>query len=193
MKRIARTLLIAALLSASVAQAALEVGGVDFKSHETVGKRSLNLNGAGLRTRLTFKIYAMGLYLGKPATSTTEILQDKGAKRIRIVMIRDLDGKQFAEALLAGLERNHDATTLATLQPSTDALLAAVMSAGTARSGTELTLDQLANGATRLQINDQPAGEDITDPAFYPALLRIWLGEHPADSELKVDLLQQRK
>ncbi|HQZ03525.1 MAG TPA: chalcone isomerase family protein [Thauera sp.] len=193
MKRIARTLLIAALLSASVAQAALEVGGVDFKSHETVGKRSLNLNGAGLRTRLTFKIYAMGLYLGKPATSTTEILQDRGAKRIRIVMIRDLDGKQFAEALLAGLERNHDATTLATLQPSTDALLAAVMSAGTARSGTELTLDQLANGATRLQINDQPAGEDITDPAFYPALLRIWLGEHPADSELKVDLLQQRK
>ena len=193
MKRIARTLLIAALLSASVAQAALEVGGVDFKSHETVGKRSLNLNGAGLRTRLTFKIYAMGLYLGKPATSTTEILQDKGAKRIRIVMIRDLDGKQFAEALLAGLERNHDATTLATLQPSTDALLAAVMSAGTARSGTELTLDQLANGATRLQINGQPAGEDISDPAFYPALLRIWLGEHPADSELKVDLLQQRK
>jgi len=193
MKRIARTLLIAALLSASVAQAALEVGGVDFKSHETVGTRSLKLNGAGLRTRLTFKIYAMGLYLGKPATSTTEILQDRGAKRIRIVMIRDLDGKQFAEALLAGLERNHDATTLATLQPSTDALLAAVMSAGTARSGTELTLDQLANGATRLQINDQPAGEDITDPAFYPALLRIWLGEHPADSELKVDLLQQRK
>lgn len=193
MKRIARTLLIAALLSASVAQAALEVGGVNFKSHETVGKRSLNLNGAGLRTRLTFKIYAMGLYLGKPATSTTEILQDKGAKRIRIVMIRDLDGKQFAEALLAGLERNHDATTLATLQPSTDALLAAVMSAGTARSGTELTLDQLANGATRLQINGQPAGEDISDPAFYPALLRIWLGEHPADSELKVDLLQQRK
>ena len=108
-------------------------------------------------------------------------------------MIRDLDGKQFAEALLAGLERNHDATTLATLQPSTDALLAAVMSAGTARSGTELTLDQLANGATRLQINGQPAGEDISDPAFYPALLRIWLGEHPADSELKVDLLQQRK
>ena len=135
----------------------------------------------------------MGLYLRQPATTTTAVLHDSGVKRIRIVMIRDLKGKQFADALLAGLERNHDSITLAALKPATDALLTAIMGSGEAKAGTELILDQLASGATRLLINGQVQGSDIADPAFYPALLRIWLGEGPADSALKADLLKPER
>ena len=190
MKPFARSLLAAVLLSASLAQAAIEVGGVGFKPQYVVDNSTVELNGAGLRTRLTFKVYAMGLYLRQPAASTAAILQDSGTKRIRIVMIRDLKGKQFADALLAGLERNHDSATLAALKPSTDTLLIAVINSGEAKAGTELILDQLANGATRLLIDGKQHGDDIADPTFYPALLRIWLGERPADSELKADLLK---
>ena len=190
MKPFARSLLAAVLLSASLAQAAIEVGGVGFKPQYVVDNSTVELNGAGLRTRLTFKVYAMGLYLRQPAASTAAILQDSGTKRIRIVMIRDLKGKQFADALLAGLERNHDSATLAALKPSTDTLLTAVINSGEAKAGTELILDQLANGATRLLIDGKQHGDDIADPTFYPALLRIWLGERPADSELKADLLK---
>lgn len=189
MKALAPTLLAAALLSASLAQAA-EVAGIGFAPQASVDNSTLTLNGAGLRTRLTFKVYAMGLYLRNPATGSTEILQDAGEKRIRIVVIRDLDGKQFADALLDGLRRNHDEATLAALKPATDALLAAVLDSGEAKSGTEVILDRLANGATRLLINGQPRGSDISDPAFYPALLRIWLGERPADAGLKASLLE---
>ena len=180
----------AAVLTASLALANIDVGGVDFKSQDSVENTRVELNGAGLRTRLTFKVYAMGLYLRQPTSSPAAVLDDAGVKRIRIVMIRDLKGKQFADALLAGLERNHDSITLAALKPATDALLTAIMGSGEAKAGTELILDQLASGATRLLINGQAQGSDIADPAFYPALLRIWLGEGPADSALKADLLK---
>ena len=103
--RILRSLIAAALLSAGLAQAAVKVGDVEFAQQQTVQQRALELNGAGLRTRLGFKVYAMGLYLRAPLAEAGTILADKGEKRIRIVLIRDLEAKQFGDALQAGLAR----------------------------------------------------------------------------------------
>ena len=189
--RILRSLIAAALLSAGLAQAAVKVGDVEFAQQQTVQQRALELNGAGLRTRLGFKVYAMGLYLRAPLAEAGTILADKGEKRIRIVPIRDLEAKQFGDALQAGLEKNHDAATLAALKPATDALLTALAAVGEVRTGTEIVLDRLGNGATRLLVDAKQHGEDIADVAFYPALLRIWLGERPADSELREALLKK--
>ncbi|HMY79209.1 MAG TPA: chalcone isomerase family protein, partial [Thauera aminoaromatica] len=113
-----------------------------------------------------------------------------GEKRIRIVPIRDLEAKQFGDALQTGLEKNHDAAALAALKPATDALLGALAAVGEVKAGTEIVLDRLGNGATRLLVDTKQQGEDIADAAFYPALLRIWLGERPADSELREALLK---
>ena len=189
--RILRSLIAAALLSAGLAQAAITVGNVDFATRQTVQQRALELNGAGLRTRLGFKVYAMGLYLRAPLAEAGAILADKGEKRIRIVPIRDLEAKQFGDALQAGLEKNHDAAALAALKPATDTLLAALAAVGEVKAGTEIVLDRLGNGATRLLVDAKQHGEDIADVAFYPALLRIWLGERPADSELREALLKK--
>ena len=188
--RILRGLIAAALLSAGLTQAAITVGNVDFATRQTVQQRALELNGAGLRTRLGFKVYAMGLYLRAPLAEAGTILADKGEKRIRIVLIRDLEAKQFGDALQAGLEKNHDAATLAALKPATDALLTALAAVGEVRTGTEIVLDRLGSGATRLLVDAKQHGEDIADVALYPALLRIWLGERPADSELREALLK---
>ena len=191
--RILRSLIVAALLSASLAQAAVKVGNVEFAPQQTVQQRTLELNGAGLRTRLGFKVYAMGLYLRAPLAEAGAILADKGEKRIRIVPIRDLEAKQFGDALQTGLEKNHDAAALAALKPATDALLAALAAVGEVKAGTEIVLDRLGSGATRLLVDAKQHGEDIADVALYPALLRIWLGELPADSELREALLKTPK
>lgn len=191
MSRFIRSLLVAAMLSAGVAQAAIQVGGVDYEPQLSAQKRTLTLNGAGLRTRLGFKVYAMGLYLRAPLGDAAAIIADKGEKRIRIVPIRDLEAKQFGDALLTGLEKNHEPAELAALKPATDALLGALNAVGAVRSGTEILLDQLANGATRLVVNGQQQGEDIADAELYPALLRIWLGVRPADHDLRDALLAQ--
>ncbi len=193
MRSFIRTLLAAALLSASIAQAAVQVGGVDFQPELGAQKGMLALNGAGLRTRVGFKVYAMGLYLRAPLTDAAAIIGDKGEKRIRIVLTRDLEAKQFGDALLAGLEKNHEPDELAALKPATDALIGALAAVGEVASGTEILLDQLANGATRLVVNGQQQGHDIADVKFYPALLRIWLGVRPADHDLRDALLRQSK
>ena len=193
MRSFIRTLLAAALLSASIAQAAVQVGGVDFQPELGAQKGMLALNGAGLRTRVGFKVYAMGLYLRAPLTDAAAIIGDKGEKRIRIVLTRDLEAKQFGDALLAGLEKNHEPDELAALKPATDALIGALAAVGEVASGTEILLDQLADGATRLVVNGQQQGHDIADVKFYPALLRIWLGVRPADHDLRDALLRQSK
>ena len=193
MRSFIRTLLAAALLSASIAQAAVQVGGVDFQPELGAQKGTLALNGAGLRTRVGFKVYAMGLYLRAPLTDAAAIIGDKGEKRIRIVLTRDLEAKQFGDALLTGLEKNHELDELAAIKPATDALIGALAAVGEVASGTEILLDQLANGATRLVVNGQQQGDDIADENFYPALLRIWLGVRPADHDLRDALLRQSK
>ncbi len=193
MRSFIRPLLAAALLSASIAQAAVQVGGVDFQPELGAQKGTLALNGAGLRTRVGFKVYAMGLYLRAPLTDAAAIIGDKGEKRIRIVLTRDLEAKQFGDALLAGLKKNHEPDQLAALKPATDALIGALAAVGKVASGTEILLDQLANGATRLVVNGQQQGDDIADENFYPALLRIWLGVRPADHDLRDALLRQSK
>ena len=44
----------------------------------------MTLNGAGLRTRVGFKVYAMGLYLRAPHTDAAAIIGDKGERLKRI-------------------------------------------------------------------------------------------------------------
>ena len=61
-------LLIGAALFAAGAHAA-EVGGVRLDDKASVGGKAVVLNGAGVRTKVFFKIYVGSLYL--PAKATT--------------------------------------------------------------------------------------------------------------------------
>ena len=103
MRSLIRTLLAAALLSAGTAQAAVQVGGVAFQPALSAHKGTLTLNGAGLRTRVGFKVYAMGLYLRAPLTDAASIIGDKGERLKRIgtearqELEKLLDAKVFLE------------------------------------------------------------------------------------------------
>lgn len=190
MKRLVHILLFSALLAAGAGSlAGQNVGGVDFASTVPAVGQALQLQGAGLRTRFGFKVYAMGLYLQQPGQDAAAIVAAHGEKRIRIVLLRDLEAAQFADAMVDGLRKNHDREALAALQPAVDRLLGALREIGAAPKGSEIHLDQLANGDTRLSVDGSARGGDIADAALYPALLRIWLGEHPADRSLKDAIL----
>ncbi len=191
MKHLIRTALTTLALCATTVHAAVEVADVRFDERVTVAAQPAELNGAGLRTRFTFKVYAMGLYLPARSQSAEAIQATPGEKRIRIVLLRDVDADTFADALVDGLKKNHTAEQFAALQASVDQLRAALLELGEAREGTVVELDALANGSTRLSVDGQQRGADIAAPAFYPALLRIWLGERPVDDDLKRALLGQ--
>ncbi|BAL23597.1 chalcone isomerase family protein [Azoarcus sp. KH32C] len=171
------------------AQATTDVAGIGFDDATTVAGQSLALNGAGLRTRMVFKVYAIGLYLPQRAGNLAAILSAPGAKRIRLVTLRDLDAEQFVGGLLEGLKKNHTPQELASLQPSIDAFRNIMLSLKETPKGTQVLLDSIPGSGTRLTVGGTRRGDDIPNEGFYPALLRIWLGEHPADDELKQALL----
>ncbi len=77
--------------------AALEVAGVKFEDSAKVGAGDTVINGAGLRKKVFFKVYAVALYLPQKQTAAADVLAAKGAKRIAIVTLRDLTAQEFVE------------------------------------------------------------------------------------------------
>lgn len=185
-----KRMLAALLLTISLpALAALEVAGVKFEDKAKVGAGDTVLNGAGLRNRAFFKVYAIGLYLPQKAAATADALAAKGAKRIAIVTLRDLTAEQFVDALIEALKNNHDEAALKALQPRIDQFRTTMLSIGNAPEKSVVNLDWLPETGTRLSFNGAQKGADIAGEDFYRALLRIWLGDKPAQEDLREKLL----
>lgn len=190
MNPLLRLFALAACLSAAPAFAAMDVAGVKMEDTAQVAGQSAVLNGAGLRTRLMLKVYAMGLYLPKKETSAEAAIAGAGAKRVHIVTLRDLTAEQFADALVKGFTANHDAAALAKLQARLDEFRSTLLSIGEAKKGAEIDIDFVPGSGTRLSVGGAQKGKDIAGEDFYAGLLRIWLGAKPVDDELKTALLK---
>jgi chalcone isomerase-like protein len=167
---------------------AVEVAGVRLPDTAKVASQELVLNGAGLRTRLFFKVYTIGLYLPEKKSETAAVLAQPGAKRVAIHMLRNVGADTFSEALVEGLKANHSEDDYRALEPGVRQLGAIMAEVKEAKKGMAIDLDWTGS-ATRVSVNGRPAGEPIAGEEFYRALLRIWLGKHPVQDDIKKDLL----
>jgi hypothetical protein len=168
---------------------AVEVEGVKFDPTVQVGGQPLQLNGAGVRTRLMFKVYAAGLYVPQKSNSAATLLSQKGPRRVAIGMLRNVDADTFVGALNDGLKANLSADQLAALKPQVDALNANFKAVGEAKKGDRIDFEFTPEGGTRIVVNDQPRGAAIPGEAFFEAVLRVWLGDKPVDADLKRGML----
>jgi hypothetical protein len=187
MKQGQTTFFLLALLLAGSAVAA-EVAGVKLEDKTQVESRELVLNGAGLRKRLFFNVYVIGLYLPEKKTGVASIIQQPGPKRASIHMLRDVGAEQFTEALVDGLRANHSESEFRALEPKVKELADIMAGVQEAKKGMTLALDWTGS-ATRLLVNGKPTGKPIAGEEFYRALLRIWIGENPVQDDLKKALL----
>ncbi|MDP1693556.1 MAG: chalcone isomerase family protein [Burkholderiaceae bacterium] len=167
----------------------VEVEGVKLDPTVQVGGTALLLNGAGVRTRAIFKVYVAGLYVPQKAGNAGALLSQKGARRVAITMLRNVDADTFANALIEGLQKNHSEAQIVGFKAQIDTLSANLKAAGEAKKGDMIHLDYLPDAGTRVIVNGQPRGSAIAGEDFYTAVLRIWLGEKPADGDLKKGLL----
>jgi hypothetical protein len=172
---------------------AAEVAGVklDDRLRLAPGGPELVLNGAGIRTRVFFKVYVGALYLPEKKVAASDVLALAGPKRVAMAMLRDLTAQQLSEALAEGISNNSSAAEQAALKARVDELLAIMNSLGEAKKGDAITLDYLPQSGTRVVVNGQPRGKPIAGEDFYRALLRIWLGDKPVDDDLKKGMLGQ--
>jgi hypothetical protein len=185
MKRWIAALILGALTATS--QAA-EIEGYNLAESITLAGQNLVLNGYGVRTRAIFKVYVAGLYLPKKASEPKDVIGQKGAKRVALIMLRELTSKEFGDAMLKGIREN---ATKEEIQKQGFALVQLGQTFGAIpglKKGDLVNVDFVPGKGMFILVNGKVVTE-VTDEEFYPVLLKIWFGDKPVDSSLKPLLL----
>ena len=131
----------------------------------------------------------MALYVPARTADAAAAIDARGPKRVEIAMLRDVDAKTFSDALREGIEANHSEAEVKAIEPQIGQLEAVMQRVGTAKEGMRVMLDWAPGTGTQVSIDGAPADAPIPGEDFYRALLRIWLGPHAVQSDLKRALL----
>lgn len=164
--------------------AAKEVSGVQFPDTVTADGKTLKLNGAGLRKKLVFNVYAAGLYLEKTSQDPQQVISSDQVKRVRMSMLRDLEKGKIVEAIVDGFKKNAG-DKLPALQQRLDTFTAAIPDL---KKGDELVLTYAPGKGTTIE---SKTGQKISVEGkdFSDALFSVWLGRDPVDGSLKDGML----
>jgi hypothetical protein len=167
---------------------ALEVSGVKLADSVHLGSRDLVLNGAGLRTKFFFKVYVAALYLGEKTHVAEAALNQPGEKRIALHVLRELSDEQLLHGFNEVLAANHTPAELQALEPQLNELTAIFHAVGKVKEGDVVALDYLPDNGTQIVVNGVLRG-NIAGAVFNRALFKIWLGDKPAQPDLKQKML----
>jgi len=186
-----KALLAGAFLACAFSQGAVaaEVSGVKYADSIKVAGKELQLNGLGVRYKFIVKVYAAALYLQEKETTVEGVMKADGPRRVQLVMMRDVSSDDFGNAFMAGLNNNVDAKDKSKIvtQISKFGEMFALLEA--LKKGDVLDLDWIPGTGTQCYLNGKKIGEITPDITFYNSILKIWLGDKPADNKLKANLL----
>ncbi len=165
---------------------AAEVGGVKLDDKVSLGGKDLLLNGAGIRTKLVFKVYVASLYLPARASDLAGALA-ASPRRVQLHLLRDLSADDLAGALVDGIKDTSTPEQVAAIKAQTDQLLSIMKSIGQAKTGDVVTMDYVG-GETLVAFNGQAKGKIAGEP-LNAALMRIWLADKPVQADLRKAML----
>lgn len=168
---------------------AMEIAGVKLADTERIANQDLKLNGAGIRYKAIFKVYVAGLYLSDKKMTVPDVLAVPGAKRVTIVMLRDIGNEELGRGFMSGIQQNTDKAEKSKLVMQLQKFGEMFATIPELKKGDTLTTDWVPESGTLVHLNGKKVGDVIPDAAFYNALLRIWLGEKPVDTKLKRAML----
>ena len=168
---------------------ATEAGGVKFENTLQVGTAKLQLNGAGVRYKAIFKVYAAGLYLTTKATTPEAVLAAPGPRLLQIVMLREIDGNELGKLFTKGMEANAAREDFAKSINGIMRMSDVFSTRKKLSAGESFAVEWVPGTGTIILVNGKPSGEPVKEPEFYSSLMKIWLGNSPADAGLKEALL----
>jgi hypothetical protein len=169
--------------------ATVDVAGVKFEDVIDQRGSKLVLNGAGVRYKAVFKVYSAGLYLPKKSSAPEEVLSMGGQKRISITMLRDIDSNELGKLFTRGVEDNSPKAEMSKLIPGLLRMSQIFSDQKKLLAGDNFIFEWVPGTGGVLTVKGRIQGEPFKEPEFYTALLRIWLGQIPADAKLKDALL----
>ena len=179
--RLAAALLFLALGLPALAK---EVAGVSVPETAQLGGRTLALHGAGLRSKLFVKVYVGALYLEQRAGDVGAIVGADAPWLVTMTFKRGVEKDKIVGAFQEGFENNSKAD-LPALQPALARVAAGLKDF---KEGDVFTISYQPGVGSTLT---PPGGAPIVveGKKFGDALLRNWLGDKPADGDLKQGML----
>jgi len=147
---------------------------------------TLQLNGMGYRTKFIFNIYIGALYTEKKVDSRDAVQALKGPKRVAMYMVYgEVDREKITNGWNEGFEENNSDEQLEKLRTRLDTFNSYFPDL---KKNDVMFYDYIPGKGTRVTINGEVKGV-IEGADFYAALLDVWLGEEPADEDLKEAML----
>jgi hypothetical protein len=176
---------------------ASDLAGVIYQPVASSGGTALRLNGAGVRRAAGSDLYAAGLYLDQPVLSLDAVLQSRAPKQLRLVMLSEASANDFAGWLAQGLAANSSDAELVSLTPALFGLGELFGDQQKLLAGDAFQIDWAEASGTTLSLIEKGAAaahkvRSFEQPGLFSAMLRIWLGDQPADAGLKRALLGQK-
>ena len=146
----------------------------------------LILNGVGIRTKFVFDIYIGSLYLEKKQKTVKNIYNAPGEKRISMHFLYDEVSKEkLVNGWNDGFENNNSDEELEKFKQQINQFNSLF---DNVKKGDVINLNFIPTTGTRVVINDQSKGL-VEGDDFFVTLLKIWLGDEPADDDLKKAML----
>jgi hypothetical protein len=188
-RRTAALVTACALMLPAQVWAQMTLEGQTFEATQKVGDADLVLNGVGVRSVLFVKAYVAGLYVPQKSTSDRALLASKGPKRVQIRLLRDTSASTFHGAFKRGIDDNTTDAEEAALRSRMEQFEKTVNAIGEAKKGDVVNMDLIPGRGLAVSVNGQARGAVVPGDDFSNAVLRIFIGEKPADTTLKRGLL----
>ena len=168
---------------------AVTVEGVKYERTLQVANVPVQLQGAGVRYKVFFKVYTAGLYLTVKAPTPEAVLAAPGPKRMHIVMLRDIDANELGKLFTKGMEQNSPREEFSKSINGVLRMSDMFSAKKKLAKGEYFSVDWVPGSGTVVTVDGIVQGEPIKEPEFFNALMKIWLGNSPADWQLKDALL----
>ena len=184
----AYVVLLSCMLMFSTPLYSKQLGDVELPDSVTLEgtEQVLQLNGMGYRTKFVFKVYVGALYTESKAASRDEVQSLAGPKRVVMHMVYDeVSREKMNAAWIEGFEENNTDEQFGRLKSRLDTFIALFPDL---KAGDIIYLDYIPSKGTQVTFNGEKKPV-IEGADFYSALLDVWLGEEPADDDLKDALL----
>ncbi len=176
------------VMSLTTSTYAMEVAGVDVPETATIGasEDKVMLNGAGIRKKYAIvKVYVGALYLQSKTTDAAQAVSMPGAKRVYMYGLYKMTAEKLHAALDKGFRSNMDAANYTAMEPRIKSFMKLFTGMD---KGDKAIIDYIPGVGTQLSINGAVKGT-VDGEDFFQALLRVWIGDVPADKGLKKGML----
>ncbi len=178
-----------ACFSSTQVLAQTTVAGVKYEPEITLGGQKLQLNGAGVRYRAVFKVYAAALYTPAKITKNEEALKASTASRMHLVALRDVGGDEFGKLFTRSMEANASREEFSKSINSVIRMGQIFADAKQFSKGDVILLDYVPGTGTTISHKGKQLGDAFKEPEFHSLMMKIWFGTKPVDEALRGALL----